>query len=628
MTVGLETLAVGATSPIIKNVLGDIYKFCKSNLKRELRALKYQKTLDEIVRQLRALNQIRTILQPEIDVNLKDIYYPARLVDYQLPSGSRQGTAVGSLREVPSTNLIIEGTIGQGKTCFLKHLALGEITPAVAPENARVPIFVELRNVEKSLADLLTRVLAGFASGLAFDDLKIIGRSKRIVLLLDAFDEVAPNLQPKVATEIGELAKQVPELQLVITTRPGTPLSTCPGFRTMKLEELRSTDHKFFLAKVLRNPEVADRIITEIRNSGVQVSNLLTTPLLLTLLGLLYRAEHRIPPTIHEFYQHLFDILFYRHDRMKEGFERKRQTSLSESDFKNLFEAVCFESRLQGLGTFDKDALRECIKRAQEVRSIEVDADKFREDCVKSLCLLQEEGLKYHFIHRSVQEYYAAAFVKNSEDEFAKRWYKALAAGRCLRFSQELSFLEEIDRGRLARFLWVPMFEAVCKATTKIDVRLDRTGSIATLLDSFVVTLIEHIEGKDRKVLRPVILLPTAGDEKARDFQWAALGPLIQRNLPAKSLSAADRKVEGAKFTLEIKSTAKGDEPIEVPAIGLKKYIEVSFDSRRAEVQLSRLVDLIAQKYETMIAAIAAEKKKVGMLTALRKRTSRALVPA
>ena len=618
MASGLETIALGASASIVKGVLNDIHAFCKSKIKREFRFLKYQKTLDELVRQIQDLDQVRTILQPEIIKSLKKIYYPARVVDYQMPAGSRRGLEIGSLRELPQENYIIEGTIGQGKTCFLKHLALGELSERASSDNRRIPVFIELRNIESSLEELLVKRLGLIAPSLTLDDLVEMAKSGRMVLLLDAFDEIPPELQQRVVTEVSNLAKRSPALQQIITTRAGTPLSTCTGFRTMKLEELRSTDHKLFLSRVLGDEKTADKVITEVRNSGVQVSNLLTTPLLLTLLAMLYQAEQMIPPTVHEFYRHLFDTLFHRHDRMKEGYERKRQTTLSESDFKSLFEACCFQSSIHNLGTFDKDAFRDCVARAQEVRAVQVDPDKFREDCVRSLCLLQEEGLRYHFIHRSVQEYYAASFVQNSEDAFAKKWYKAVSNNRCTQFSQELAFLDEIDRGRFARFFWVPMFEALCKQVSQIDIHTDKSGAIAALLKQFAVTLVERVEGRDRKAYRPVVLFPLGGDAKLLDFQWATFQPLLQRHLTARQLLAANREVAAAVFPLTIKS--KDREPIEINAIMLNTYIALDQDPKKAEQEWNALVDIVSKRYANMRAAIEAEQKKLDLLTAFSRR--------
>ncbi|WP_148283409.1 NACHT domain-containing protein [Reyranella massiliensis] len=620
------TVAASAISAVIKPAIADIYQYCKSKVGREIRSLTNQKTLDEIVRQVGRLDQIRTILKPAEDVSLRQIYYPARVVDYNRPAGSQPGIAVRNLHEMPIQNYIVEGTIGQGKTCFLKHLALSEVSNGASPENRRIPIFVELRNIEDTLENLIAAKLKSFSSTLSFKDFKAICTSGKLVLLLDAFDEVPTDLHSKVVLEISEIAKVVPRLQIVVTTRPGTPISTCAGFKIIKLEELRSTDHKFFLAKVLGDSKVADRIIDEVRSSGVQVSNLVTTPLLLTLLGLLYRAEHRIPPTIHEFYQHLFDTLFYRHDRMKEGFERDRLTDLSESDFKSLFEAFCFYSRVQSLGAFDKDAFRQCVEEAKQVRSIRVDADEYREDCVKSLCLLQEEGLRYHFIHRSVQEYYAASFVRHSEEAFAKRWYSLLhSKGRCSAFAQELAFLEEIDRGRLARFLWIPCFEAACKVNGS-DLKADRKAAIASVLQLFAVTLFEAVDKKDRRIRRPVVLLPIVKDDRIRDFLFAAIRPALQRAIAPADILATNKAAASATFDLELQMADNKNERMKVSAIRLDKFIQLSTKHGRIEQKHENLVKLLDDKCSVMLDAIAAEKRKLDMLKSIKPKRASQLV--
>lgn len=71
-----------------------------------------------------------------------------------------------------------------------------------------------------------------------------------------------------------------------------------------------------------------------IAQSKSEIRGLLTTPLMLTLLVILYKTIQTIPETLPRFYEELFDVLFYRHDHSKPGFRRKRFTKLDDSAIK------------------------------------------------------------------------------------------------------------------------------------------------------------------------------------------------------------------------------------------------------------------------------------------------------
>ncbi|MCO6436898.1 MAG: hypothetical protein J5J06_07410 [Phycisphaerae bacterium] len=81
-------------------------------------------------------------------------------------------------------------------------------------------------------------------------------------------------------------------------------------------------------------------------------------------------------------------------------------------------------------------------------------------DMVKITCLIIRDGDEHRFIHKSVQEYYAAAYVQKRPGPWAQKFYARLAEKRADdRWGQELEFLSEIDKYRFGRHYLVP---AIC----------------------------------------------------------------------------------------------------------------------------------------------------------------------
>lgn len=84
---------------------------------------------------------------------------------------------------------------------------------------------------------------------------------------------------------------------------------------------------------------------------------------------------------------------------------------------------------------------------------IKEDPHKFLDDIVKITCLIVKDGEEYRFIHKSVQEYYAASYIKQKPELIARKLYPMLfLPEQSQRYAQELSFLAEIDAYRFQKY--------------------------------------------------------------------------------------------------------------------------------------------------------------------------------
>lgn len=284
--------------------------------------------------------------------------------------------------------------------------------------------------------------------------------SGKAVLLLDAFDEIDPTLVSSAVTDIENMADLYRDsLQIVVTSRPDADIQRSSRFRVLRLSRLRRADHSPFLRKICADRDQADSLLKVLRASAAEVGSLLTTPLMLTLLVILYKSSQTIPDTVPRFYEELFDVLFYRHDQNKPGFRRKRFTSLDDGAMRRLFCAFCFFVRLQRLGSLTESQFTDCAARAAEACKLTVDTRALRSELVKTICLLQEDGFELSFIHKSVVQYYAAAFVSTSSDGFATKFYQLAASSRD--WALDLRFLQEIDQYRYSKYYQLPLVESI-----------------------------------------------------------------------------------------------------------------------------------------------------------------------
>lgn len=407
-----------------------------------------------IAERIHALVEVKTFWSFDKEVSLYEFYYPP-LIEFFHPT-LKPVNGIGDFGVIE--NFVIQGTVGQGKSIFLRHLCGQEFRRDSS--SGRIPVFAEFKRMQAghTVKDTVYDALRRYDFDVDDELFDVYARSGTIVLLLDGFDELDAAHVPAAIDCLESWATRYRHtLQMFVTARPGSAIQRSSFFRVTKLGLLQPSMHQPFLERVCRDKVQAGRMQRAISNSTVEIKNLLTTPLLMTLLVVLYGSHEQIPATVPAFYEQLFEMLFYRHDRSKPGFSRERYTSLNDRKVRELFEAFCFYARASQLVMLTPQQYHECQRDAAAICGIDVDPRAFKDEITKVACLLQEEGFNLSFIHKSVAEYHAAAFIYNSTEQVQEGFYKELRNLRnWANWRQELKFLEEIDSGHFTRFFLRP----------------------------------------------------------------------------------------------------------------------------------------------------------------------------
>ncbi len=479
--IGSTITALGppAVGVAAKKILNELVDYAKSYFSQPDRiALKALSSLDLGKRIYSTIN-VKTLWNVEKEVSLFEFYYPSRVVmpGDELPKMPQTASELSG-----GLNFVLQGTAGQGKSIYLRYL-YGQ-QAFVMPNTGILPLFIELRRVTagKSVVALLGDAFERL--GLPVNELLVntyLGSGK-IILLLDGFDEIEPDFVDSVVYELEHLLAKHEKLSILVSSRPEASIQRSSFFRVIKLDPLRASDHKPFLAKICGSNGQADEIYEAIQSQQSALADLLRTPLLLTLLVILYRAQSTLPSTLSRFYEQLFDVMFFRHDQTKPGFRRTRYTDLDESKLKQLFEAFSFQTQVAGRQVFSNDEFVGYLSQAQEYSGITVSASGFQKELTKTACLLVQDGVELSFIHKSVAEYYAAAFVQHSSQDFAESFYAQLRKDS-LHFSYrgELSYLAEIDQYRYLSYFLAPELK-----DTLLMFQEDIHGSMDQKIQGFV----------------------------------------------------------------------------------------------------------------------------------------------
>ncbi len=603
--------ATTAATALIKKTLDEVYSKVKEKGVNYLARARSDVKDITIARALVNVTKVKTLWNFDKEISLYQFYYPASIL-----MENNQRKEINGLRDLGGRkNYVIQGTAGQGKSIFLRYLC-GQELFSEATSN-RVPIFVELRrvNAEFNVARLILEALKRYKLPNTEASWNYLAETGKFILILDAFDEIDPQLASRTVGEIEDIADMYEEqLQIIVTSRPDADIQRSAKFRVLKLASLESKDHQRFLETTCSDKHQAQNLVSVIETSTTEIRGLLTTPLMMTLLVFLYKAIQSIPDTVPKFYEELFDVLFYRHDNSKPGFRRKRFTHLDDSKIKKLFSAFCFYVRLAGLGTLTSEQLRKCVEDAAKVCNESIDPDKFRDELTKTVCLMQQDGFEYSFIHRSVAQYYAASFISNSSENFAEAFYR-IATKRNKSWDLELRFLAEIDSYKYIKLYEIPMLNKIAadighsfsSYNDRVEVFVKKF-----CLEKISLVLRDSWENKGAKIngdKNEVTgwSINSDDDNYLMDF----LGPEWAGQIIGAAKNDEVFQTEIAKI-IKSKSKSKLNISLRAPC----EMFAIEIDEKLPNLS-KEIVNKLQKRYERAMLVIKIEDEKTAMLTAM-----------
>ncbi|EBO1172278.1 NACHT domain-containing protein, partial [Salmonella enterica] len=405
--------------------------------------------------------RLRTIHSADYDILLTNLYHPLGITSLSPGATEHKVNDGFYIENQHITNII--GIAGQGKSTILRKLFIEQIK-----NGTKIPFFIELRRtgndgIIKSLENTLIN-LGLHPTSQAIDELLF---SNKISLMLDGFDEVNSKQKDILLSEILMLNVKY-ALQVIVTSRPGTTVCNEPSIVNYKVEKLKEKDILAIIEKLNTNNGVIDKeqlpkIKDTIKNNKNLVS-VMTSPILVTLFHVCYPFMDIIPNNTVEFYSNLFMTLYLRHDKVK-NFDREKSSSLSHNEAYDCFCTLCFYSIYTNNHEFTEQSLNEYTEKSMKLKGRfgECKAESLAQDFINVTCLIQREGFnKYIFIHKSIQEYHAAEFIKNISSDQKNKFYSFLVEDikkNELRFSNVIVFLKEIDVIDCAKFLIIPLCE-------------------------------------------------------------------------------------------------------------------------------------------------------------------------
>lgn len=528
--------------------------------------------------------KMRTLINPNDDVTITDIYHPLTVVTAS--NGDPISIKDDFILQFSGIANII-GIAGQGKSTILRKLFLEEIKKA-----ERVPFFIELRNVPDG--DILTHfknLLKSLHITVTDSNVEYLLQSKKIVLLLDGFDEIRQETTVKAIQAILELNKTY-GCPLITTSRPHTQICQMPGIKNLMVKKIDLEDKLRILNLIERQDNKSNK--TTFRNlcnlliENTYFEETISNPIMVTLLYHCFPYMDEVPKDITDFYRQLFGVLYARHDKTKGYNNRERESCIDVEPARAIFSNLCLKSLLKEQYNLDSHTLHQYIKIAIKSHGYDEKlAEAFINDIVKITCLLQADGSdRFVYLHKSVQEFFAAFFISTMQDKSIKSQIyaylrKSLLSSpeldnllQFLYYLDNLSFLNEIT---LETFKTTGLEKYASLTYEEISVPFDKLlskGAIfgeSTLNDTFVtLTSYSSIES----LLKIDFLNVIKGEKRGnfdidQEFRETIPDTIDKEDLSSYEYHKSSSEINNNRFIEE----RFDDNPREIYKFDVKKFL-------------------------------------------------------
>ena len=343
-----------------------------------------------------------------------------------------------------SNNAWIYGYGGIGKSTMLKYFFLKEIEKATSNNNQRIPIYIELRKYNfdsKKRREFLNFIyeeakVLGF--DLEFKYFEYMAKKGRFIFLLDAFDEIASNNMEQAAMEIEELATKYSDNPILVTSRKllFNHINNASLFHPYQTNGLSKDEAIALIKRISTLPEsepreeVFERFIKSLEEQLYdEYQSFAENPILLFLMLQMFQRNANFPTEKATFIKNSYRLLYKEHDHSKlVAMKRQFKTDLSESTMLRVISYLCFLTYFEnngGKAEFTESEILSLLDRVLNNEGLSLTrAEDFLADLITCLCIIHKEGRSYYFVHNIFQEFYAANYLYDLDNEVQEQFFK------------------------------------------------------------------------------------------------------------------------------------------------------------------------------------------------------------
>jgi hypothetical protein len=332
--------------------------------------------------------------------------------------------------EVANTHqyLMILGGPGTGKTTFLRKVGLEAIKNSHGEySHASIPVFLELRSLQWKAAeniDLEAKIAAEFEHcGLLEATVltrKLLERGK-LLILFDGLDEVPPEFMKQMTTAIKNLVDQYAENRVIASCRIAAyrNYQNFNRFTDVVIADFDEKQIQFFINNWFKSHDRSEwgqecwlRLTSDDNKATIELAK---TPLLLTLVCILFLKQGEFPTKRATLYDRAVSTLLSEWDASKEivrqqpykGLDLKcKEVMLAEIAYSNFTENNLFFQRGE-ISNQIKEILFEMLTEEKRINGRDV-LDAIEE---QHGILVKRYNDIYSFSHLTLQEFFTAKHI-------------------------------------------------------------------------------------------------------------------------------------------------------------------------------------------------------------------------
>ncbi len=422
----------------------------------------------------KSYNIITTLLYAETPQPFYDFYICNAI--YRVEAGRKrhripiENVTIEALIE-HSNYVLLSGNGGLGKSMMMRHLLLDCVNRY--EEVGLLPIFLELRSyaeTNESLADYAYREFTNFGGEKSRTDFDKLLESGDILLLCDGLDEVQSDSRRRFQQELEGFANSFPDSVIVISSRPFGPFSSYASMRRFMVFNLMPFSEGQALALVQKlkfhedQPAIKQNFMKALKSRLYwSHHSFAENPLLLTIMMMMYAEIGDVPSKMHLFYNEAFEVLARKHDATKGGYKRPLATNLDVETFKEVFSEFCARTYIVEKVELTDEEMETHYNKLKVPHDGKSNwtYESFAKDLTSNLCLMYYESLKYHFVHRSFQEYFCARYLSKRLDKNLYTLAKAFFEGKHSRYYSDSTFdmLYDMIPERVEENVFIPYLQ-------------------------------------------------------------------------------------------------------------------------------------------------------------------------
>lgn len=374
---------------------------------------------------------INTLAFKERVKKLKDIYIPLTIYPVDNKKEKKLTKVEGYPKELLDKygRILITDTAGMGKSTLMKRMFLD-----VIDEQFGIPIFIELRRLNEN-NDILNEVaiqLGGLNDGFNKEILETLFVDGEFIFFFDGYDEISSSNKAFVTRNIQDFVAKAPDNKYILTSRPEEELACFGEFQEFRIRELKKVESYDLLRKYDISGKTSRLLISKLKTGNYSMINeFLKNPLLVSLLFAAFDFKQTIPLKKHIFYRQVFDAYFDSHDLSKgDSYVHEKKSNLDLDDFDKVMRKIGYECLRKQKIEFEKDELLKIIDSAKSgFSNLKFASTSLLGDLLKAVPLFCQDGMYYKWVHKSLQEYFAAEFIykdsKNNQDAILTALYKS-----------------------------------------------------------------------------------------------------------------------------------------------------------------------------------------------------------